>query len=201
VSRRLTSRIVVFAVVLFASAWVLCEQLIGLGMGTSIAVGGALVAIVVSTQALWATHPGRQRNVQEKLSVPEHPIRQRAYEEPRPQRPEVLITQHVQLIVDDAGIEVKTRRGSVGGADLWETYLQMRWPTVAAIGFATDRYDPIVCCFVWTVDLVRHHIADSGFLTRPEWVRFGEMIAGATHGRLILDLAARDNPRSVGPDW
>jgi len=111
-SRFSTLRFVVFAVALFASAWVMCEQLIGLGMGTSIAVGGALVAIVVSTQAFRATHPRRQRKVQEKLSAPEYPIRQRAYEEPRPRSPAVLITQHVQLIVDDAGIEVKTRRGA-----------------------------------------------------------------------------------------
>lgn len=198
VSRLLSSRTVIFAVVLFAAVWIVCQQLIGLGMGASIAIGGALLGIAVFTQA-FRVHSGHHA-AGEALG-PRYSTRERAGGEPKPQRPEVLITQHVQLIVDDAGIEVKTRRGSIGGSDLWDTYLRVRWSRVVAIGFATDRHDPIVCCYAWTVDRVRHHIADSGFLTRSEWARLGELIAGATRGRLILDLAARDNPRSVGPDW
>jgi hypothetical protein len=111
----------------------------------------------------------------------------------------VLITRRVQIIVDDAGIEIKTRVAD--GADLWNPYLQMRCSTVAGIGFAIDRYDPIVSCYAWTVDRARHHLADAGFLTRSEWARLGKLIAEATRGRLILDLAARDDPRSLGPDW
>ena len=197
-SRLLTSRIAVLAAVLFVSAWVVCEQLIGLSIGTSIVIAGVLLAFAVSAQVFRVTHSGRQQAAGEAPG-PRYSMRQRPHQKPVPRRPEVLITQRVQIIVDDGGIEIKTR--IVSGADLWDPYLQMRWPTVAAIGFATDRYDPIISCYAWTVDRVRHHLADAGSLTRSEWARLGELIAEATRGRLILDLAARDNPRSLGPDW
>jgi len=77
----------------------------------------------------------------------------------------------------------------------------MPWSAVKAINFATDRHDPIVALYVWTAFGERHHVADSGFLTRSEWTRLGEMIAESTRGSLTLDLAGRDNPRSTSPDW
>jgi hypothetical protein len=39
---------------LFAATWAVCEQLVGLGTGTSLAMAGVLLAILVSGLAFWA---------------------------------------------------------------------------------------------------------------------------------------------------
>jgi hypothetical protein len=119
---------------------------------------------------------------------------------PAPSRARTLASQHIQIIVDDVLFEVKVRRKTTA-EDAWEEYLRIQWSAVRAIEFATDRHDPIVALYFWTVAGKRHHVADSGFLSQSEWARLGKMIAESTRGRLTLDLSGRDNPRSTSPDW
>lgn len=210
---------------LFAATWAVCEQLVGLGAGTSVAMAGVLLAIVVSGLAFWALcrpqvlRPGQwtrewdvwlqpaderhhRRNEQpyEGPEVLGKSTRQHAPDTPTPQGARMLVTEHIKLIVDDVEFEVqKGRRTAV--TDVWEEYLRVQWSAVTAIGFATGRHDPIVALYVRTAAGVRYHVADSGFLSRSEWAQLGQLIVEATHGRLILNLAERDNPRSMPQDW
>jgi hypothetical protein len=119
---------------------------------------------------------------------------------PARERTRTLMTQHIQFIVDDAGIRVQRKR-KTAGAEVWEEHLRTQWSAVTAIGFATGRNDPIVALYAWTAAGRPYHMADSRFLNHLEWTRLSELIAEATRGRLTLDVADRHNPRSVWPDW
>jgi hypothetical protein len=119
---------------------------------------------------------------------------------PARERARTLATQHIQFIVDDAGMQVRGKRKTVGG-DVWEEHLRIQWSAVTAIGFAAGRYDPIVALYAWASAGKPHHVADSRFLSQLQWTQLGELIAEATRGRLTLDVAGRYNPKSIWPDW
>jgi hypothetical protein len=119
---------------------------------------------------------------------------------PVPQRAHTLLSKHIQLIIDHAEFVCMQRRGTTD-AELWEECLRIQWSAVRRIAFATDIHDPIVALYVWTAPRERHYVADSGFLTQSQWTRLAGLIAQSTGGRLTLDLAGRDNPRSMSPDW
>lgn len=110
------------------------------------------------------------------------------------------MTQHVQLTVDVGEFAVKKRR-KTATSDFWEDHLRLLWPDVKTIAFAIDRHDPIVALYAWTTSGRRYHVADSGFLSQSEWTELGNLISRATFGRLTLDLAGRDDPRHIWPDW
>jgi hypothetical protein len=182
---------------LFTAAWAVCDQLIGLGAGTSFAVAGVLSVIVVP----WlAGSVPRRREHRVNPDTLGKSTRRDVRDADARQHARTLVTQHIKLIVDDAGFQVQKMRRT-GAAGVWENYLQICWREVKAIAFATGRYDPIVALYAWTTAGVRHHVADSRFLSQPEWIKFGVLISEATHGKLTLDLAGRDDPRSLGPDW
>jgi hypothetical protein len=124
----------------------------------------------------------------------------RARDIPAQARARTLVTQHIRFIVDDAGMQVRRKRKTVGG-EVWEEHLRIPWSAVTAMGFATGRYDPIVALYAWGAVGKPHHVADSRFLNQVQWTQLGELIAEATRGRLILDVAGRDDPRSIRPDW
>lgn len=126
--------------------------------------------------------------------------RQRAWDASVPRRPQKVSSQHIQLIFDDVGFEVRKRCKTLG-PDIWEKYLRLDWLDIVRMEFATDRYDPVVALYAWTAAGARHHVADSGLLSQSQWVQVRRLITGATHSTLKLDLAGRDNPRSMGPDW
>lgn len=119
---------------------------------------------------------------------------------PAREQARTVVTQHIRFIVDDAGMQVRRKRKTVGG-EVWEEYLRIRWSTVTAIGFATGRYDPITALYAWGADGRPHHVADSRFLNHAQWTQLSELIAAVTSGRLTLNLADRDNPNSMRPDW
>jgi hypothetical protein len=123
----------------------------------------------------------------------------RARDIPARERAGTLVTQQVQFIVDDAGMQVRRKRKTIGG-EVWEEHLRIQWSAVTAIGFATGRYDPIVALYVWAAAGKPHHLADARFLNNLQWTQLGELIAEATSGRLTLDAASRYNPRSIWPD-
>lgn len=118
---------------------------------------------------------------------------------PARERDRTLVAQRIQFIVDDAGMQVRGKRKTVGG-EVWEEYLRIQWPAVTAIGFATGRHDPIVALYAWAAAGNPHHVADSRSLSHSEWTQLGELIAEATRGRLTLDVASRHSPRSIWPD-
>jgi len=111
-----------------------------------------------------------------------------------------VVTQDIQLIIDDAGMQVRSKRKIVG-AEFWEEHVRIQWPAVTAIGFATGRHDPVVALYAWGAGGKSHHVADSRFLDDLQWTRLGKLIAEATQGRLTLDVDSRRDPRSIRPDW
>lgn len=226
----------VVAAVLFAVAWAICDQFVGLGVGGS-SVAAGVVAFVAfgltlrvtqpdhvrvrqlrSSQAepigpLWRidTQPrdvvvepdarsgerGRTLPEETKITVRSTP---HAREMPARERGGSLVTENIQFIVNDAGMQIRGKRKTVGG-EVWEQRLRIQWSAVTAIGFATGRYDPVVALYAWAAAGRPHHVADSRFLNDLQWTELGELIAEATRGRLTLDAASRHNPRSIRPDW
>jgi hypothetical protein len=227
---------VVVAIVLFAVAWAVCDQLVGLSVGGSSVAAGvvAFVAFGLTLRVMQPDH-GRVRQLRsaqdEPTGQPLWRIDTRLYDVVKPdaqpgerghalpedrgktvrstpgardmparERGGTLVAQDIQFVVDDVGMRVRGKRRTVGG-EVWEQRLQVQWSAVRAIGFATSRYDPIVALYAWVAAGRPHHVADSRFLNDLQWTELGELIAGATRGRLILDVASRHNPRSIKPDW
>jgi hypothetical protein len=224
------------AVVLFAVAWAVCDQVAGLGVGGSSAVAGVL-AVAAFGLTLRVTRPERAR-VRDLRSAQAEPVVLRwrvdtplhgVFVEPAarssergrdsPEKPRItarsaphardiparehvrtVVTQDIQLIVDDAGMQVRSKRKMVG-SEVWEEHLRIEWPAVTAIGFATGRHDPVVALYVWVTGGKSHHVADSRFFNDLQWTRLGKLIAEATHDRLTLDVGSRYDPRSIRPDW
>lgn len=132
----------VVAAALFAVAWVLCDQLAGLGAGGSSAAAGVL-AIVVFGLTARVTRPERPR-VQHFRSAHAKPdgLGREIGAQPRrgelPERPGVtgrstphagdmlvrdgtVLTQDIQFIVDDAGMQVRgsgRRRQGMSGRNV-----------------------------------------------------------------------------------
>ena len=137
--------------------------------------------------------------------MPEEPrttIRSRPHareDVPARELPRTLVTQQIQFIVDDVGLQVRGKRKTVGG-EVWQENLRIQWSAVRAIGFATGRYDPIVALYAWAAAGKSNHVADSRLLSNLQWTQLGELIAEATSGRLTLDVASRHNPSSIRPD-
>jgi hypothetical protein len=123
----------------------------------------------------------------------------RARNIPARERARTLVTQHIQFIVEDAGMRVRKKRKTIG-EEVWEEHLHIQWSAVTAIGFAIGRYDPVVALYAWAAPGNPHHLADSRFLNNLQWTQLGELIAEASSGRLTLDVASRYNPRSIWPD-
>ena len=221
----------VIASALFAVAWAMCDQVAGLGVGTSSAAAGAL-AIVAFGLTLRVARPElpRVRDLRSAHAKPDGPrwrvdtqlhdvLAERGTRSgergrelpaeagvphtrdvPAQERARTLVTQHIQFIADDAGLQVRRKRKTAGG-EVWEDHLRIQWSAVAAIGFATGRHDPIVALYAWAAAGKPHHVADSRLLSNVQWTQLGELIAEVTRGRLTLDVASRYNPRSIWPDW
>lgn len=128
-----------------------------------------------------------------------HGTTAKAREAPTGEYTGTLVTQQVQFIVDGAGMQVRGKRKTIGG-EVWEEYLRIQWSAVTAIGFAIERYDPVVALYAWAAVGRPAHVTDSRLLSHSEWAELAELIAGATRGRLTLDPASRRNPRSVWPE-
>lgn len=116
------------------------------------------------------------------------------------ERVRTLVTQDLQFIVDEAGMQIRRRRITVGGG-AWEEHIRVQWSAVTAIGFAIDRHDSIVALYAWAAVRKPDHLADSRSLDTLQWTQLSELIAEATSGRLTLDVASRYNIRSIWPDW
>jgi len=144
-------------------------------------------------------HPGSVgRELPEKSATPMRPMSS-ARDVPARKRAGTLVTQHIQFIVDDAGMQVRRKRRTTAG-EVWEEHLRLQWAAVTSMGFAIGRYDSVVALYAWTAAGKPDHLADSRFLNNLQWTQFGELIAEATSGRLTLDMASRYNPRSIWPD-
>lgn len=214
------------AAALLVATWSVCDQVAGFDAGTSFAVSGGLLAVVAAGLGFWVLcrlqvpgsgrRPGGRdtrsqlverdgRYAEQRRQSPEkHAVagqaRRQAMGRPSPQRRRPpLVTKRVKFIVDDVEFLVQKNLGSAG-TDIWEDYVRIPWSDVTAIGFTTDRYDPVVALYAWTAS-GRLHVADSTFLRGSECAQLSKLISEATGGRLTLDLAGRDNPRSMPPDW
>ena len=213
----------VVAAALFAVAWVLCDQLAGLGVGESSAAAGVL-AIVVFGLAARMTRPARPR-VQHLRSAHAKPdglgwqigalpcdvlsgpaARSGSTGRSTPHAGDMhaqdgtVLTQEIQFIVDDAGMQVRGKRKTPTG-DVWEERLRIRWPAVTGLGFSIGSHDSVVALYAWGAAGKPYYVADSQVLDHLQWTQLGELIAGATSGRLTLDVASRDDLRSMWPDW
>jgi hypothetical protein len=124
----------------------------------------------------------------------------KARDRPTRDRARTVVSERIKFIVDDAELQVRRKRRTIGG-EVWEEYLRIQWSTVRGIGFATGRHDPIVALYAWTTAGRPYHVADSQFLSHLQWIQLGELITEATRGRLTLDVDSRHNPRSIRPDW
>ena len=86
---------------------------------------------------------------------------------------QTLVTRHNQFIVDDAGMQVRRKRKTVGG-EIWEEYLRIEWSAVKSIGFATGRHDPIIALYLRAAAGKPRHAADSQFLSHLQWTELGQ---------------------------
>ncbi len=111
-----------------------------------------------------------------------------------------VLTQDIQFIVDNAGMKVRGKRKTPAG-DVWEERLRIRWSAVTGLGFSIGSHDSVIALYAWAAAGKPHYVADSRALDHLQWTQLGELIAGATFGRLTLDVASRDDPRSIWPDW
>lgn len=117
-----------------------------------------------------------------------------------PVRNGTVVTQDIQFIVDDAGMQVRRKRKRPTG-DVWEERLRIRWSAVRGLGFSIGSHDSVVALYAWAAAGTPLYVADSRTLDHLQWAQLGALIAGATSGRLTLDVASRDDPRSIWPDW
>jgi len=172
----------VVAAALFAAAWVLCDQLAGLGVGGSSAAAGVLAIAVFGLMArvtrperprvqhLRSAHAkpdglGRQigaqprdvlagpaaRSAERGGDLPERPGvtgRSTPYAGDMPVRNGTVLTQDIQFIVDDAGMQVRRKRKRPAG-DVWEERLRIRWSAVRGLGFSIGSHDSVVALYAW----------------------------------------------------
>jgi hypothetical protein len=117
-----------------------------------------------------------------------------------PVRNGTVLTQDIEFIVDDAGMQVRRKRKRLAG-DVWEERLRIRWSTVGGLGFSIGSHHSVVALYAWAAAGKPQYVADSRALDHSQWAQLGALIAGATSGRLALDMASRDDPRSIWPDW
>jgi hypothetical protein len=128
----------VVAAALFAVAWVLCDQLAGLGVGGSSATAGVL-AIVVFGLTARVTRPERPR-VQGLRSARGGKLQERPGITGRSTphagdmhvRDGTVLTQDIQFIVDGAGMQVRRNRKTPTG-DVWEERVRIRWSAVTGL--------------------------------------------------------------------
>jgi hypothetical protein len=224
----------VVAAALFAVAWVLCDQLAGLGVGGSSAAAGALAIVVFGltasvtrperprVQHLRSAHAkpdglGRQNGAQPREVLARPAARSGARGGDLLERPGVtgrstplagamyvrdrtVLTRDIQFVVDDVGMQVRGKRKTPAG-DVWEERLRIRWSAVTGLGFSIGSHDSVVALYARAATGKPHYVADSRVLDHLQWTQLGGLIAGATSGRLTLDVASRDDPRSIWPDW
>ena len=72
---------------------------------------------------------------------------------------------------------------------------------MTGLGFSIGSRDSVIALYAWAAAGKPHYVADSRTLDHLQWTQLGELIAGVTSGRLTLDVASRDDPRSIWPDW
>jgi hypothetical protein len=225
-----SSLAVVVASVLFAGAWAICDQLAGLGIGGSSAAAGLLAIIAFGltlwltrpyrSPAQFIRSARAEPSLTRKPADPhgvfvEPPARPsergrrtpkrpatapNAQDKPAREWPWTLVTQQIEFVVDDAGMQVRGKRKTVGG-EVWEEYLRIRWSAVTALGFAIGSHDSIPALYARAAVGKPAHVADSPLLSNSEWAQLADLIAEATRGRLTLDVASRRNTRSAWPDW
>jgi hypothetical protein len=223
----------VAAAALFAVAWVLCDQLSGLGVGGSSAAAGILAVVAFGLTAK-VTRPERPRvqrfrsphamtdgpafrismrprdvpvgpaaqagtrgGLQEQSELTGQPV---LHSGDMRVRDRTVLTHNIQFIVDDAGMLVRGKRKSPAG-DVWEERLRIGWSEVTGLGFSIGSHDSVVALYAFTAVGKPRYLADSRVLGRSQWTRLGELIAGATSGRVTLDVASRDDFPSIWPDW
>jgi hypothetical protein len=76
-------------------------------------------------------------------------------------------------------------------------HLELGWTAVSAMRFDNDSRDPVIALYAVTTQNQRRHMMDSKHLSRPEWSTLASMVAGASGGRVTVDLAGRETPRSI----
>lgn len=212
----------VAAAALFAVAWVLCDQLAGLGVGGSSAAAGVLAVVVFGLTAkvtrperprvqnfrsphamtdgpaFWITMrprdvavgPAAQAGARGGLQEQSGPTGQSAPQSgDMPVRDRTVLTHDIQFIVNDAGMQVRGKRRSPAG-DVWEERLRIGWSEVTALGFSIGSHDSVPALYAFRAVGKPHYVADSRVLGRSQWTRLGELIAGATSGRVTLDVAS-----------
>ena len=117
-----------------------------------------------------------------------------------PVKNRTVLTRDIQFIVDDAGMQVRGKRRSPAG-DVWEERLRIGWSEVTGLGFSIGSHDSVPALYAFRAIGKPHYVADSRVLGHSQWTRLGELIAGATSGRVTLDVASRDDFLSIWPDW
>jgi hypothetical protein len=111
-----------------------------------------------------------------------------------------VLTRDIQFVVNDAGMQVRGKRKTPTG-DVWEERLRISWSGMTGLGFSIGSHDSVVALYAWAAAGNPHYVADSRVLDNLQWTQLAELIARATSGRLTLDVASRDDPRSIWPDW
>ena len=111
--------------------------------------------------------------------------------------PSALTTEFVRFTVDRSGFAVRRkRRGASGGVE-WMVHLELAWTAVRQLRFDNDGRDPVMALYAVTTGGQRRYMMDSKHLSRPEWSTLATMVAGASGGRVAVDLASRETPRSI----
>jgi len=103
----------------------------------------------------------------------------------------------IEFTADRSGIKVRHQAAASRGRGGWRTSVDLGWGEIERLVFDTDHRDPIVSLYAVRFAGGRVHVVDSRSISETSWEKLAARIPALTEGRLIVDLAQRDNP---GPD-
>lgn len=130
---------------------------------------------------------------------PNAPSHQRESAAP-PLRPMIVRStkKGIEITADLSGISVRHRAAGRRGTEGWRTRANLAWADIDTLVFDSDWRDPVVSLYAVCISRgPRVHLVDSRSITKASWEQLVSRIEQLTFGRLVIDLARRDDP---GPD-
>jgi hypothetical protein len=110
-----------------------------------------------------------------------------------------ITTKRFEITVDRDALTVKRSQQTAGGP-VTRPHIDLPWPKVIRLEFATGYHDPVISLYAYTAEGRREHVMDSSHLTEADWARLSAMIADSTGRRVTLDLSGREAPGGIRPD-
>ncbi len=97
-----------------------------------------------------------------------------------------------RVTANSGGLVVDRQQGSS-----WTRYIELGWDLVTKLYFSVGTHDPLVALYATTTGGKREHLVDSRQLSSAQWSEVASAVVALTSGRVVIDLSARADPRSV----